>query len=135
VVGAFVNLSAVVASIRGEPQIDVLCAGTGGQVTREDLLAAGAMVDALSATDDGAWQLNESANTTRRDWRSLLKAAHASGRSLNEWLTAELRHTPGGRNVLSIGMDQDLIACAQIDALSVVPALNVCEWRIDTAPR
>ena len=45
VVGAFVNLSAVVASVRDEPRVDILCAGTDGSETREDILAAGAIVE------------------------------------------------------------------------------------------
>jgi 2-phosphosulfolactate phosphatase len=134
-VGAFVNLSAVIASIREEPQIVILCAGTGGQVTREDLLVAGAMIDTLSKTEDAAWQFNESASAALRDWQELLADAHASEKSLNEYLAIELRDTLGGRNVLSIGMDQDLVACAQIDALNVVPELNVPEWRIAATPR
>ena len=33
------NLSAVVASVKDEPRIDILCAGTDGEETREDILA------------------------------------------------------------------------------------------------
>jgi 2-phosphosulfolactate phosphatase len=133
VVGALVNLSAVVASLRKEPQIDILCAGTGGEVTREDVLAAGAMVEGLVAERDEVWQLNEPAKTARRNWQGLVAAARASGRSLSEHLAIELRDTPGGRNLLSIGMDHDLAACARIDAVDVLPELNVCAWRIRKA--
>jgi 2-phosphosulfolactate phosphatase len=135
VVGSFVNLSAVAETVRDEPRIDILCAGTAGEVTREDILAAGAMVGVLSFSDEPAWQLNESAVAARLDWQRLCDAARAAGRTVSEHLAIELRDTPGGRNVLSIGMDHDLIDCAQIDALDVVPELNVHEWRIISAAR
>jgi 2-phosphosulfolactate phosphatase len=133
VVGSLVNLSAVVASIRKDPQIDILCAGTGSEVTREDLLAAGAIVDTLCFADEAVWQLNEYADAARRDWRDVCEAARAVGRTIDKHLAIELRGTPGGRNLLSIGMDQDLVACARIDALDVLPELNVREWRIRKA--
>ena len=46
--GFVVNLSAVVASLKDEPRIDILCAGTDGDETREDILLAGAIVHKLS---------------------------------------------------------------------------------------
>jgi 2-phosphosulfolactate phosphatase len=130
VAGALVNLSAVVASLRKEPRIDILCAGTGGEVTREDLLAAGAMVERLTDEGDADRSLNESAMSARREWRELVAAARDLGRSLSEHLAIELRDTPGGRNLLSIDMDRDLAACARIDAVDVLPELDVREWRI-----
>ena len=60
-VGSFVNLSAVADSIRDESRIDLLCAGTGGEETREDLLAAGALVDAICFSDVSARNMNDSA--------------------------------------------------------------------------
>ena len=40
-------------------------------------------------------------------------------------LAIELRDTPGGRNLLDIGLDRDLVDCAQIDRLDIVPELDV----------
>jgi 2-phosphosulfolactate phosphatase len=130
VVGALVNLSAAIGSLRRESQIDILCAGTNGEVTREDLLAAGAMVEGLATQDDADWRLNETAEAARRDWQKVVAAAGASDRLLSEYLAAELRDTAGGRNLLSIDMDRDLAACARIDAVDVLPELDVREWRI-----
>lgn len=129
-VGAIVNLSAVVASVKDEPRVDILCAGTGGQVTHEDILAAGAMVDRLcnlSATD---WQFNDAAVSARRAWQELLAAADASDRSAAEQLTIELRDTLGGRNLIEVGNDSDLADCARIDQLNIAPELDVRNWRI-----
>ena len=133
VVGSFVNLSAVADSVREEPRVDILCAGTAGEVTREDLLAAGALVEAICFSDVSARNMNESAVAARGEWRQLCETARAAGQTVNERLAIELRDTLGGRNVLSIGMDQDLVDCAQIDALDVVPELDIRQWRIRAA--
>jgi len=119
VVGSLLNLSAVAASIRGEPRVDVLCAGTDGLESREDVFAAGAIVDRMISQDQLAWQINDAAEAALAQWN----ARHDD-------LAVELRSTPGGRNLLAIGMDRDLVDCARIDALAVVPELDIPAWRI-----
>jgi 2-phosphosulfolactate phosphatase len=122
IVGSFLNLSAVARAVHDEPQLDLLCAGTGGVESREDILAAGAIVDQLASADDAAWKLDSAADAALATWRA---------RSNN--LAVELRFTPGGVNLLAIGLDRDLVDCARVDALSLVPELDVVGWRI-TAP-
>jgi len=39
-------------------------------------------------------------------------------------LALELRDTPGGKNLLALGYDTDLVLCAQLDTLGVVPELD-----------
>lgn len=133
VVGSFVNLSAVAESVRDESRIDILCAGTDGEVTREDLLAAGAMVDAICFSDVGVGKHKDAAESTRSDWRRMCETARAAGRTVSAQLASEFRDTLGGRNVLSIGMDRDLVDCAQIDSLDIVPELDIGAWRIRKA--
>ncbi len=118
-VGAFVNLSAVVMSLQDEPRVDILCAGTDGAESREDVLAAGAIVEQLAAHDRTAWNLGKGAEVALATWQ-------ARGNKL----AVELRFTPGGVNLLSIGLDRDLVDCARVDALTVVPELDVVTWRI-----
>jgi 2-phosphosulfolactate phosphatase len=132
IVGAVVNLSAVAASLRQEPRADILCAGTAGHVTRDDILAAGAIVHRLlaEAGPADAWLPSEMAEATRREWAELLTTARATGRSASRQLAVELRNTQGGRNLLAAGLDDDLVDCAQIDRLDVVPELDVAAWRI-----
>ena len=43
--GAFVNLSPLCEAIRNRSNIHLVCAGTDGQISREDVLLAGAIVD------------------------------------------------------------------------------------------
>jgi len=124
-VGATVNRAAIVAELVDVPQVDILCAGTEDTVTREDILAAGAIVDGLLAKTHHKCQTNEGADAARLQWQELVAAARAFGRSVSDHLALELRDTPGGKNLLGIGHDFDLEVCAQLDALDVVPELDL----------
>jgi 2-phosphosulfolactate phosphatase len=130
IVGAFLNLSAVAWSIQDDPRIELLCAGTDGGETREDILVAGAIVSQLLERSARWRELNENAAAAKREWNAVVARARSYGRPLAEQLAIELRDTPGGRNLLGIGLDRDLIDCSQIDRLRVVPELSVRDWRI-----
>ncbi|NOY41828.1 MAG: 2-phosphosulfolactate phosphatase [Planctomycetes bacterium] len=124
-IGSAVNRSALVESLASAERIDILCAGTGGQVTREDILAAGGIVDELfQRTAAGQWQSNEWAEAAHREWQELLTTARATRRTASEQFTLDLRDTTGGKNLLAIGYDADLEICAQLDTLPVVPELD-----------
>jgi 2-phosphosulfolactate phosphatase len=135
IVGSCLNLSAVAASIKDKARVDVLCAGTNGVETDEDILAAGGLVHELCHFDGAVAteSMTEAAAMAGAKW-SLLKAkAHVAGRTLDEQLAISLRDTQGGRNLLGIGLDQDLLDCAQIDRLRIVPVLDIAAWRIRLA--
>jgi 2-phosphosulfolactate phosphatase len=117
--GSFLNLSAVVKSLQDDARVDILCAGTDGVESREDILAAGAIMEKLVAGKQGNWDVDARAGEALAEWQ-------ARGADL----AVELRDTPGGRNLLEIGMNRDLVDCARIDALTVVPVLDIPAWRI-----
>jgi 2-phosphosulfolactate phosphatase len=129
-IGAFVNLSAVVASVKDEARVDILCAGTGGEETLEDILAAGAIVDRLASSPNDNCHLNGAADAAAREWRLLVGKAELTGRTIHEQLALKLRDTLGGRNLIEVGNDGDLADCAAIDRLNIVPELDVPNWRI-----
>lgn len=124
-IGAAVNRASVASAVCDTARVDILCAGTNGEVTGEDILAAGAIVDSLSCDSDAqVWQLNENAQTALRQWQELLAGATASGRSVSDKLASVIRDTAGGRNLIEIGHGADLASCAQLDSLTVVPVWN-----------
>jgi 2-phosphosulfolactate phosphatase len=129
-VGAAVNLAAVVASVQDEPRVDILCAGTGGQETLEDILCAGAMVERLTQAAGDAWQLNGAAQSAAREWRLLVGKAELAHRPVVEQFALTLRDTLGGRNLIEVGLDSDLPDCAAIDRLTIAPEFDVANWRI-----
>ncbi len=120
-VGAIANLSAVVEALTQDVDVHLLCAGTGGHVSREDILAAGAIVYELSADELPDRRLNESAESARGEWQELLTTARALGRTPDEQLTEELRDTPHGKTLTRLGFASDLKICSQRDAAPVVP--------------
>lgn len=130
-VGAIVNLSAIVESVKDEPRVDILCAGTGGEETLEDILCAGAIVDRLcKARDADDFQLNDAAAFAGAQWSLVRMKADFANRTLQDQLAIQLRDTRGGRNLIEVGNDGDLPDCAAIDRLDIVPELDVPNWRI-----
>lgn len=124
-IGAALNRATVVEAVRGAEEVHILCAGTGGVVTREDILAAGAIANRLGEILSAQKpETNEWADAAEREWQELLAVARASGRSPSEQLALELRETPGGKNLLAVGYDDDLKFCSRLDALDVLPEFN-----------
>jgi 2-phosphosulfolactate phosphatase len=127
-IGAFVNISAVVAELDSEETIHLLCAGTEGRITREDVLLAGMLAVDLSSRFDGLPELNDEAQLAADGWRQ------ASDELLDGLPLAQiLACGRGGRRLQQIGMAADIEAAARIDALDIVPELNVLAWRIRPA--
>lgn len=122
-VGALVNRRAVAARAielaltgSGAPRpIHLVCAGTDGAVTEEDILAAGAILDAAGAT-----RLDATAAAARERFRETIRGAT----DLRIPLAAALADSRGGRNLLAIGMGADIGDAAAIDTIPVVPRLD-----------
>ncbi len=123
-IGAAVNRQAVAQAVADAPRVDILCAGTNGKVTREDILAAGAIASQIktAATDEPL--TNEWCDAACREWQELLTTACALDRTPSEQFAIELRDTLGGKNLLALGYDRDLPFCAQFDTHDVVPELD-----------
>jgi 2-phosphosulfolactate phosphatase len=139
-IGCAMNRRAVANAVADASRIDILCAGTDGEVTGEDILAAGAIVHALldpEVSADSATMLHYKTDEAARDaaarWHLLLQAARKAGLSAAAQLVEQMRDTPGGRNLLDIGHDDDLAACAQLDTLAIVPELNRANGEIRPA--
>jgi 2-phosphosulfolactate phosphatase len=122
-VGAAVNRERIVREVANAPWVDILCAGTDGEVTGEDILAAGAMVEELLKLNS-EWQLNASAIEAQTNWNAVVSRAKESDRELSDELALALRDTAGGKNLLEIGHGFDLVSCAKLDSLDVLPELN-----------
>jgi 2-phosphosulfolactate phosphatase len=143
-IGAIVNRAAVAARAldlarsRGNADIHLVCAGTDGEVTEEDLLTAGAILDAagrLPGADGDV--LDASAIAALDVFRGVLSPPTAEGRGdahaiAAAAITSAFATSRGGRNLIELGMQADLPAAAAIDSLGVVPRLD-CGARGDEA--
>lgn len=127
-VAGFVNLEAVRNRLRELPtgsDINILCAGTDGLVTREDVLVAGAVVTGLDTADEA---LSDQALLARDAWQSV--AASATGSALAANLTRAMCASRGGRNLIEIRMAADIELAARIDLHAIVPRFDASRGEI-----
>lgn len=114
-VGSLVNRLAVCRAIAQDKRVDIVCAGTNGQFSMEDALAAGAIAHALPD-----WTLNDAGYVCRSLWQS-----QEPGQVLANSL--------GGKNLIRLGMESDLALAKQVDEFDVVPELQRSTWEISLA--
>jgi 2-phosphosulfolactate phosphatase len=123
-IGSFVNASAVLQRLTAQTQITLLCAGTNGEITGEDVLFAGCLIERLRQSD-GDLRLNDQASMAQLAWRQTTQAI-ASGTRLADIL-ADMH---GGRNLVRAGLRSDIDYCATLDLIDTVPQLDVDAWSI-----
>jgi 2-phosphosulfolactate phosphatase len=116
---SLVNLSAVSAAIaEQETAVNIVCAGTNGELTREDILAAGAIVASLSAMRETNLTWNDDALIARDAWHGVTATEQP-----RQSLVAALRDSIGGRNLVELGFDADIAMAAAVDNVPVVPVV------------
>jgi len=122
-VGAFVNLSAIAKAARsdGHP-VHLVCAGTDGQATGEDVLCAGAIATGLC---DAAGGISPPDDLTRMAME--LYSLH--GGSPDDLLRA-LCNGAGGRNLIDLGLTADIEQAARRDVHGLVPEYEGAAGRI-----
>lgn len=127
-VGALVNLSALCARLAESDiaGVDVVCAGTERRVTWDDVLVAGAVAQRLA---DLGWQLDDTAQIARDAWRNV--AGTSTGDEFQHRLVPALRTSRGGRNLVKIGMADDIARAAAVDRFAIVPRFDPNSRRIE----
>lgn len=116
VIGCFANLSKVVELLlQKEHAVHLICAGTNGAITGEDVLFSGAVVDRL-ITADSDYQLCDSALIALNHW------LHEVPSKTSQELETAMLKTQGGRNLLKLNYEKDIKTAAAIDS---VPAMAV----------
>lgn len=118
-VGALVNLQAVLTHLRDHTgSVHLLCAGTDGRLTAEDILCAGLLVWRLTSpeTAAGRWRIDVPAEMAR-------DFARRHGGSPADVLRT-LRESLGGRNLLDLGYEEDIAVAARLDSHPVVPTFD-----------
>jgi 2-phosphosulfolactate phosphatase len=115
---SFNNLSAIVSQLATHDDVSIICAGTDGAQTEEDVLLAGAILHQLlnqSQTGDATAE-GEAAAMAMQHWHTHLKRGRP--------LAATLQQTLGGRNLLAAGYRRDIEACAGIDSTDAVATIT-----------
>lgn len=110
--GAFSAISALVYQLNGhEEPVHLLCAGTDGAITWEDVLFAGAVVNGLAQQGSG-YPANDSAQLAQDSF--LLQSDTA------ENFYRALATSRGGGNLVRLGFDQDIKQAAKWDLFQIV---------------
>lgn len=115
-----VNRASTCTYLRGQTSGDVLlvCAGTDAQITWEDVLTAGAIIDGLVQSED--LQIGHDAATLAlAAWRSI-QPQTSSAELLLDRLKNEFARALGGSNLVKSGYEPDVHFAAQLDSLSCV---------------
>lgn len=131
-IGAFVNAMAVFERLVGQERVHLLCSGTRGQIGRDDLLMAGMLVDRIERRAGSLYQPNAQAVDARQTWLQSFPLAQAAGAESPgpQQLAEQLRESAGGRNLGSIGLEEDILLAAQIDRFRGVPVFDPERGRI-----
>ncbi len=113
-VGCFCNLTAVCSAVKDEEHpVHILCCGTRSDLSLDDVLAGGAMAK---------WLLAAGREPVTDDSHTLAIAAYdlAMQRGMGG-LRDAMRTSRGGRNLVRIGLCDDVDYCTAHDTLPVVP--------------
>ena len=122
-VGSLLNASAVarVLSVAGL-DVTLLCAGTDGAPAMEDLIGAGAVIDALVSAD-----------VATEFGSDVVLIALQLFRTSKNVLVPTLSRTRGGTNVIRNGLQDDIDYAARLDTFDVVGRVDPAELRITRA--
>ena len=113
-IGAFVNLSAVanrLSTVSGA--IHIVCAGTNGAITSEDVLFAGALTARLRERDHSV-EVSDASLLAYNHWQQECGQFDAAV------VETALRRSQGGRNLINLAYDRDIATAAAIDVVSSV---------------
>lgn len=142
VLGALVNrnaiaqhavdfLSAIPCPVSADPHhtraaVTFICAGTDGLVAGEDVLTAGAILDAIhdkwisTHGESASYIFSDSAAIARALWKSVISST-SLGSTLSDRIVAFFHQMRGGAKLVELGFAADLADAAAIDSLQSLP--------------
>jgi phosphosulfolactate phosphohydrolase-like enzyme len=96
------------------------------------VLLAGMLVERIQREGGIVYQQNAQAITSRETWLAGFARPMALGVEPidPDRLAEKLRDSFGGRNLMQLGLDEDILAAARIDRFDIVPKLDPQTMRI-----
>lgn len=109
-----------------EGNIHILCAGTDGKFTEEDMFLAGLLVQRLQFYSENRFQLNTAAVSMLDMWNRFypLQKLQKKTPLFPNALAQELQKSRGGTNLLQIGLGSDIHDAAQLDSLDFLARID-----------
>lgn len=131
-IASFLNANAVFQRLLALEEVHVLCAGTRGQYSRDDILMAGLLTERLERHGAGRYEMNVQAVTAKENWTSSFAVPYVIGAEPMdpEVLAAELRRSEAGRRLTAIGQETDILTASLVDHYSRVPVYDTEKMRI-----
>ncbi len=121
--GSLVNRRAIAAALAQETNVDIVCAGTRGEMGLDDALTAGAIAEeVLMQWIAHVPHMNDQTRIAMDAW----------GRAERRGVLPALRESYGGRNLIEEGFEADIEIAADVDLFDPprVPTLNVAAWSV-----
>lgn len=127
-IGAFVNRSALVRVLREDRRdVHLVCAGTEGHLTAEDILLAGAVASDLTG-DQPTGRSERPGRSSEIDVQTQMAIDYYLARSATrDRLLETMRSSRGGTDLMRLGYGADIERAAEEDLFDVVP-----EWSRET---
>lgn len=122
-IGSFTNLNSVVETVSAEERpVHIVCAGTDGHISAEDVLCAGAIVYGVVVTIGRELVPNDETEIARQFFQARSEGATA--------IYDAIRASRGGRNLMELGYDADIRHAASCNLHSIVPEYDPSTNRI-----
>ncbi len=118
-IGAFANVTGLAGYLaETDRPVHIVCAGTNGDVTGEDVLFAGALVNEMlhADRDAGLFDLSDAAKIASDYWQ------RHCGSDPDLQLQPAIMNSRGGRNLVQLGYEKDIATAAAINS---VPMLGI----------
>jgi 2-phosphosulfolactate phosphatase len=112
--GCFANVGELVRELRVEERVVLICSGTEGQVTSEDVLFAGLIVSKLKSENETI-VLDKTAESCLDTW-------HQETQKRN--LLENLLISDGAKKLLKLGYNKDVESAAKYDTINAVPRIE-----------
>lgn len=104
-IGAFVNVDRLATALQAQSRpLHIVCAGTNGEVTGEDALFAGCLIDRLLDMTTASVEITDTARMALGSWRH---------ETASRPLAAVLKETRGGKNLVALSYDRDIALAAE----------------------
>jgi len=115
VIGAFVNQTALIQQLEQmERDVHLVCAGTDGRLTAEDILFAGAVATQLQARRPGFWTPGGVQTALASDFYQMRSTSPEQFRQV-------FFESAGAVNLQELGMTADIERCLERDLFDCVP--------------
>jgi 2-phosphosulfolactate phosphatase len=130
-VAAFVNRQATIDALSADGRpVHLVCAGTDGYITTEDVLFAGSVASALYKTADGR---ETGGRSTADDETQLAIALWETADRQPDAILQVLRNSRGGRNLIELGFDADIARSAECDRFDFAVEFHAAQNEIRIA--